>query len=137
LCEQTVLGEGGLWILTIHTNHTKHSHISHKSHKFESCFWQILWNSTSKSHYSQYSHRTIQTSHTIHTNHSHNPPTHPPFPKGVAQKRGSSWDNVHLFLCFVFQMSVREKTKMQERDGERALGEVLVAHDVEYVTGDD
>jgi hypothetical protein len=89
------LGEGGLRILTIHT---KHSHNSHKSHKFESCFWQILWNSTSKSHYSQDSHGTIQTSHTIHTNQiihtnhshnshsSHNPPTQPPFPKGVTQK---------------------------------------------------
>jgi hypothetical protein len=56
LCEQTVFREGGI---RIHTTHTKL--YSHKSHKFESCFWQILWNFTSKSHYSQDPHKAIYT----------------------------------------------------------------------------
>jgi hypothetical protein len=96
LCEPTVLGEGGVGI---HTNHTKHSHKphkshkSHKSHKFESCFWQTKWNFSSKSHYSQDSNKTNHTNHTNYSDYSHNPPTHPPFPELVTQKRESSWIN--------------------------------------------
>jgi hypothetical protein len=70
LCEQTILEEVGFRIHTIHTTHTQQSH-----NKFESCFWQILWTSSS-----QDSHKTI---HTIYMNHSrnlHSPPIHPPFP---------------------------------------------------------
>jgi hypothetical protein len=103
-------GGGGFGILlihTIHTNHTKHSHKSRKSDKFESCFWQILWNFTSKSHYSQDSHKTIHTSHTlvtqftqtIHTSHIIHtiPQPIPLFQNQSSHKNGDLPDNCWCF----------------------------------------
>jgi hypothetical protein len=50
LCEQTILGEGGLrftrFTQSICTSHTNHLNLS-------LCFWRTLWNFTSKSQYVQ------------------------------------------------------------------------------------
>jgi hypothetical protein len=89
LCEQTVLREGVIGILD--------SHDSYRSHKFESCFWQILWKLTSKSHYSQDSHKTNHTSHINRSHNSHSPPNPSPFSHTSHTTKG-------IFLQFHLQL---------------------------------